>query len=176
PERFTGLFLIGLDMTVLNVALPSLRSELQPGMAGLQWVADGYTLTLACAVLATGTWSDRHGRRRAFLIGMGVCGGASVVGALAHTMGQVIAARFAMGLGAALLMPSTLSIITVVFTDAVSQRRAIAVWALMAGAGGLAGPPLGGLLVEHSSWRAGFWINVPIAVCASFLSCVRGPT
>ncbi|MBQ1098003.1 MFS transporter [Streptomyces sp. b94] len=120
-----GLFLIGLDVSVLNVALPSLQAELRPGMSTLQWVADGYTLVLACGVLAGGVWGDAHGRRRAFVLGLVLCGAASVYGATAQEPGQVIAARVVMGLGAALLMPSTLSLITVVFPGVAERRRAI---------------------------------------------------
>ncbi|WP_093792219.1 MFS transporter [Streptomyces sp. cf124] len=119
----TGLFLIGLDVTVMNVALPSLQLDLDPGPQGLLWIADGYTLALACCVLAAGVWSDTHGRRRAFILGLALCGTASVGGGLATGTGQVVAARLAMGCGAALLMPSTLSLITVVFPDLAARRR-----------------------------------------------------
>lgn len=162
----TGLFLIGLDVTVMNVALPSLQSDLHPGPQGLLWIADAYTLALACCVLAAGVWSDTHGRRRAFTLGLALCGAASVAGGLATGTGQVVAARLAMGCGAALMMPSTLSLITVVFPDPAARRKAIAVWTFVAGLGVLAGPVLGGLLVEHYGWRAGFWINVPVVVGA----------
>ncbi|MGW2364635.1 MFS transporter [Streptomyces sp. NPDC001667] len=159
----TGMFLIGLDVTVMNVTLPSLQAELRPDMTGLRWVAEGYTLTLACGVLAAGLWADAHGRRRSFLLGLALCGVASASGAVAGETGQVIAARCTMGVGAALLMPATLSLITVLFPDPQARRRAIAVWTLVAGTGALAGPVVGGVLVEASSWRAGFWVNVPVA-------------
>ncbi|GHD03879.1 MFS transporter [Streptomyces violarus] len=162
----TGLFLIGLDVTVMNVALPTLQSDLDPGPQGLLWMADAYTLALACCVLPAGVWSDTHGRRRAFALGLALCGTASVGGGLATCTGQVVTARLAMGCGAALLMPSTLSLITVVFPDPAARRRAVAVWTFVAGLGALAGPVVGGLLVEHYGWRAGFWINVPVVVVA----------
>ncbi|MFK0181842.1 MFS transporter [Streptomyces xanthochromogenes] len=161
-----GLFLIGLDVTVLNVALPLIQHELRPTPQGLLWIADAYTLALAGTVLAAGTWSDRHGRRRAFHLGLTLCGAASLSGALSSAPGQLITARLVMGLGAALLMPSTLSLITVVFPQERARRRAIAVWTLVAALGALAGPPVGGLLIEHFSWRAGFWINLPVVVIA----------
>ncbi|MGW6925650.1 MFS transporter [Streptomyces sp. NPDC054950] len=123
-----------------------------------------YTLALACCLLAAGVWSDTHGRRRAFTLGLALCGAASVVGGLATGPGQVVAARLTMGCGAALLMPSTLSLITVVFPDPAARRKAVAVWTFVAGIGALAGPVIGGLLVEHYGWRAGFWINVPVVV------------
>ncbi|MFI5681593.1 MFS transporter [Streptomyces cellulosae] len=131
------------------------------GPEGLLWIADAYTLALACCLLAAGLWSDTHGRRRAFTLGLALCGTASVAGGLATGTGQVVAARLAMGCGAALLMPSTLSLITVVFPDPVARRKATTVWTFVAGLGVLAGPVIGGLLVEHYGWRAGFWINVP---------------
>ncbi|MFF1445042.1 MFS transporter [Streptomyces sp. NPDC058295] len=96
----TGLFLIGLDVSVMNVALPSLQSDLHPGPQGPLWITDAYTLALACCVLAAGVWSDTHGRRRAFTLGLALCGTAPV----ATGTGQVVAARLAMGCGAALLM------------------------------------------------------------------------
>ncbi|MGW0312589.1 MFS transporter [Streptomyces flavidovirens] len=160
----SALFLIGLDATVMNVALPTLQADLQPSTQGLLWVADGYALALACGVLAAGAWSDTHGRRRALTFGLALCGAASVGGALATSTAQVVGARLSMGAGAALLMPSTLSLIAVVFPDPAMRRRAIAVWTLVAGLGAIAGPVVGGVLIEHFSWRAGFWINVPVCL------------
>ncbi|MBQ1095045.1 MFS transporter [Streptomyces sp. b94] len=148
------------------MALPSLQSGLRPGPQGLLWVADGYTLALACGVLAAGAWSDAHGRRRAFSLGLALCGAASVGGALATGTGQVVVARLVMGCGAALLMPSTLSLITVVFPDPAARRRAVALWTFVASLGALAGPVIGGVLVGHYGWRGGFWINVPVVVLA----------
>ncbi|MFE9045675.1 MFS transporter [Streptomyces sp. NPDC007818] len=162
----TGLGLIGLDTTVMNTALPSLQADLQPSLTEVHWIADAYTLALAAGVLAAGAWGDRHGRRRAFTTGLTICLAASLYGALADTPGHVIAARFLMGTGSALFMPSTLSLITAIHPTGPRRRRAVAAWACVAGIGGLTGPLAGGLLIEHYSWRAGFWMNLPVIVLA----------
>ncbi|MFC9266290.1 MFS transporter [Streptomyces zhihengii] len=160
----SALFLLGLDFTVLNVAIPALQEDLGPSMAQTQWIVDGYALALGGCVLATGILGDTYGRRRAFVAGLVVCALASVLGARADGVEQVIVARCGMGLGAALFMPATLATIVHVFADAADRRRAISLWAAVAGIGALAGPLAGGWLVEHSTWRAVFWINVPLAL------------
>ncbi|GAA4890070.1 MFS transporter [Streptomyces coeruleoprunus] len=165
-----GLYLLGLDLTVLNVAAPDLQRALNASTSQVQWVIDGYALVLGGTVLATGAVTDRIGRRRAFVTGLAVCGAASVAGALASGVPQIIAARFGMGAGAALLMPATLSLITTLFDRPGQRRRAIALWAAVGALGGATGPLVGGFLVEHSSWRAGFWINLPLAAAAVALA------
>ncbi|MFH9609459.1 MFS transporter [Streptomyces sp. NPDC017448] len=159
-----ALFLLGLDFTVLNVAVPALQEDLGPSMAQTQWIVDGYALVLGGCVLATGILGDTYGRRRAFVTGLVVCALASVLGARADAVEQVIVARCGMGLGAALFMPATLATIVHVFPDDAERRRAISLWAAVAGIGALAGPLAGGWLVEHATWRAVFWINVPLAL------------
>ncbi|MFD4737604.1 MFS transporter [Streptomyces virginiae] len=170
-----GLFLLGIDMTMLNVAIPDLQADLQPSMAHIQWIVDGYALVLGGTVLTAGALTDRIGRRRAFVIGLALCAGASLLGALARTPEQVIAARGGMGAGAALLMPATLSTIHNLFPEPQTRRRAIAVWTAVLGAGGLTGPVIGGWLVEHFSWRAGFWINLPVAALTVVLAVLVVP-
>ncbi|WP_420167330.1 MFS transporter [Streptomyces violaceoruber] len=160
----SALFLLGLDFTVLNVAIPALQMDLGPSMAQTQWIVDGYALVLGGCVLATGIVGDTYGRRRAFVAGLVVCALASVLGARADAVEQVIVARCGMGLGAALFMPATLATIVHVFSDDADRRRAISLWAAVAGIGALAGPLAGGWLVEHSTWRAVFWVNVPLAL------------
>jgi EmrB/QacA subfamily drug resistance transporter len=161
---FTVL-LISLDQTVLNVALPTLVRELHPSSSGLQWIADGYTLTNAVFILLGGALGDRFGRRRLFLIGVVVFGGGSLGCALVHTTGALIATRAVMGLGAAFLMPATLALIVATFTG---HRRAaaIGIWAGVGGIGTAAGPLLGGWLLQHFWWGSVFLINVPVAVLA----------
>lgn len=156
-----GLFLLGMDLTILNVAVPDLQRELRPSMAQVQWIVDAYALVLGGTVLTSGAATDRIGRRRAFICGLAVCGAASVLGALSPTPGPVIAARCGMGAGAALLMPATLSIISNLFPEAALRRRAIALWAATLGLGGMMGPVIGGMLVQRWSWRAGFWVKRP---------------
>ncbi len=171
----SALFLLGLDFTVLNVAIPGLQRDLGPSLAQTQWIVDGYALTLGGCVLAAGTLGDSHGRRRAFVAGLGVCAVTSVVGALADGPAQVVVARCGMGLGAALFMPATLSTITHVFTGREERRRAISVWAAVAGIGALTGPVVGGWLVEHYSWRAAFWLNVPVTLVVAGLAVLVVP-
>ncbi|MGX1886593.1 MFS transporter [Streptomyces sp. NPDC055287] len=165
-----SLFLLGLDLTVLNVAVPDLQHRLQPTMAQVQWIVDGYALVLGGTVLACGALTDRIGRRRSLMLGLALCGLTSLLGVTATSPDQVIAARCGMGAGAALMMPATLSTITALFHDPRPRRRAIALWAAVGSTGGLTGPVVGGWLVEHSSWRAGFWINLPVAAAAIVLT------
>jgi EmrB/QacA subfamily drug resistance transporter len=161
---FTVL-LISLDQTVLNVALPTLVKELHPSSSGLQWIADSYTLTNAVLLLFGGALGDRFGRRRLFLVGVAIFGGGSLVCALVHTTGPLIVARSVMGLGAAFLMPATLSIIASMFSGH-RRARAIGIWVGVGGIGTAAGPLLGGWLLQHFWWGSVFLINVPIAVLA----------
>jgi EmrB/QacA subfamily drug resistance transporter len=161
---FTVL-LISLDQTVLNVALPTLVKQLHPSSSGLQWIADSYTLTNAVLLLFGGALGDRFGRRRLFLIGVAIFGGGSLACALVHSTGPLIGARAVMGLGAAFLLPATLSIIAATFRGH-GRARAIGIWAGVGGIGAAAGPLLGGWLLQHYWWGSIFLINVPIAVLA----------
>jgi EmrB/QacA subfamily drug resistance transporter len=161
---FTVL-LISLDQTVLNVALPTLVKELHPSSSGLQWTADGYTLANAVFLLFGGALGDRFGRRRLFLIGVLIFGGGSLGCALVHTTGPLIATRVIMGLGAAFLMPASLSIIAATFVSH-QRARAIGIWVGVSGIGTALGPLLGGWLLQHFWWGSVFLINVPIAVLA----------
>jgi EmrB/QacA subfamily drug resistance transporter len=161
---FTVL-LISLDQTVLNVALPTLVKELHPSSSGLQWIADSYTLTNAVLLLFGGALGDRFGRRRLFLVGVAIFGGGSLGCALVHSTGPLISARAVMGLGAAFLMPATLSIIAATFSGH-RRARAIGIWAGVGGIGTAAGPLLGGWLLQHFWWGSVFLINVPVAVLA----------
>ncbi|MGW1074055.1 MFS transporter [Streptomyces sp. NPDC002537] len=170
-----GLYLLGMDLTVLNVALPDIQRELRPSTAEAQWIVDGYALVLGGLVLSTGAVTDRIGRRLAFTCGLALCAAVSVIGALASSPGVVVIARGGMGAGAALFMPATLSIIRNLFPEPVLRRRAIAAWSAVAGLGMLTGPVVGGLLVERFSWRAGFWINVPVALADVLLALLLVP-
>ena len=161
-----SLVLIVLDNTVLNVALPTLVRELGASTTQLQWMVDAYVIVFAGLLLTAGALGDRYGRRRALQAGLVVFAVASALAALSGSTGQLIGARAVMGLGAAFVMPATLSIITNIFTDPVERARAIAIWAGMAGVGVALGPVVGGWLLEHFWWGSVFLINLPIVALA----------
>ncbi len=161
-----SLVLIVLDNTVLNVALPTLVRELGATTTDLQWMVDAYVIVFAGLLLCAGALGDRFGRRRALQAGLVVFAIASGLAALSGTSGQLIGARAVMGLGAAFVMPATLSIIIALFKNPVERARAIAIWAGMAGMGVALGPVVGGWLLEHYWWGSVFLINLPIVLLA----------
>ncbi|WP_131738966.1 MFS transporter [Actinomadura roseirufa] len=165
-----GLFLISVDGTVSSIAIPDLQRDLRLSIAEVQWVVDAFAVVMAGTVLAAGTLGDRIGRRRTFNAGLLVCAASAVAGGLAATPAEVILARAAMGAGAALVMPATLSIIIALFPEPLPRRRAITLWAAVAAVGALLGPVLGGWLVDRYSWRSSFWINLPLAAVAAALA------
>lgn len=156
--------LVVLDNTVVNVALPSLGVQLHASFGGLQWVVDAYTLTFAGLLLAFGHLGDRFGRRKVMMLGLVGVAIMSVGGASATDLGQVIAARAAMGVFAAAVFPATLAMIINIFTDVKERAIAIAAWTAMAGFAIAIGPTAGGWLLEHFSWHSVFWVNIPVAV------------
>ena len=155
-----GFFMITLDAVVVNVALPSIRAGLGGGITGLQWVVDGYTLMFAALLLSAGSVSDRFGARRAFGAGLAVFVLASAACGLAPAIGALVAARFAQGAGAAVMMPSSMALIGQAYPDPVRRARAVAVWAMGGAVASSSGPLLGGVLTVVS-WRLIFVINVP---------------
>lgn len=159
-----GLFMASLDNTILNVALPTLARELHASVDQLQWTVDAYQVTYAGLLLVAGALVDRWGRARTFLVGTAVFGAFSLLAGLVEATGPLIAARALMGIGAALLAPSTLALVSALFTDPKERTLAFALWSGANGAGGAAGPLLSGLLLERFSWGSIFLINVPIAV------------
>ncbi len=160
-----SLIIIGLDNTILNVAIPTIQSDLQASASELQWMVDSYVLVFACLLLTMGALGDRFGRRLTLQIGLIVFGASSVLAAYSGSSGQLIAARAVMGIGGALIMPSTLSIITDVFPRE-ERGKAIGIWAGTAAFGIGIGPALGGWLVEQFWWGSVFLINVPVTVIA----------
>ena len=159
-----ALLVIGLDNTILNVALPTLQRDLDASNAELQWIVDAYTLVFAGLILVGGVWGDKFGRRRALFIGLAIFGAASLWGALSGDATSLTAARALMGLGAALIMPATLSILTNTFIDPTERKTAIGIWAAVSGLGIAIGPTLGGWLLEHYWWGAVFLINIPVVI------------
>jgi EmrB/QacA subfamily drug resistance transporter len=154
-----------LDNTVVNVALPTISRELEAGVSDLQWIVDGYVLAFASLLLTGGIIGDRYGRKKTFLAGLAVFTTASFLCGVSQSTGQLIVARAVQGVGAALLMPGTLSIITVTFPPH-ERARAIGLWAGMSGLALALGPTVGGLMVEHLGWESVFFLNVPIGIAA----------
>ena len=160
-----SLLIIGLDNTILNVALPTLQEEFDASSSTLQWMVDSYLLVFAGLLLVFGTLGDRFGRKLALQAGVTIFGLASLGALIADTAGEVILIRSLMGVGAALIMPATLSIIANVFPRE-ERGKAIGIWAALAAVGIGLGPLVGGLLIEWLDWSAVFLVNVPVAVAA----------
>jgi len=158
------LLIVSLDNTVLNVALPTLVRDLHASDSELQWIVDAYVLVFGGLMLVSGSVADRVGRKRTFLAGLAVFATCSTWAAFSNSSGMLIAARASMGLGATLIMPATLAIITNTFTDRGERQRALGIWAGTTGAGVALGPIVGGLLLAHFAWGSVFLINVPIAL------------
>ena len=165
--------MVTLDNTVLNVALPTLVRDLRATTTELQWIVDAYVMVFAGLLLVMGSLADRIGRKRVFLAGLAAFAAGSTWAAFSGSVGMLIAARASMGIGGAMMMPSTLAIITDIFRDPAERQRAIGIWAGTSGVGIALGPIVGGLLLAHFWWGSVFLINVPIAVlgaaCALWL-------
>lgn len=157
-----GQFLVVLDVSVVNVALPSMRADLALSATGLQWVVNAYTIAFAGFMLLGGRAGDLYGRKRMFLIGLALFTLASLGGGLAQAEWQLLLARAVQGLGAAVLAPSTLTILTSAVPEGAARARAVATWTAVGAGGGAAGGLVGGLLVEGLSWRWVLLINVPV--------------
>jgi EmrB/QacA subfamily drug resistance transporter len=163
-------FMVLLDVSIVNVALPSIRHSLGFSQTGLQWVLNAYTLTFAGFLLLGGRTADLFGRRRIFLTGVFVFTAASLLGGFAQDQWQIITARAIQGLGGAILSPTTLTILTTTFTEPKARSRAMGTWSAVAGAGGATGALLGGVLTQELSWRWILFINVPIGIALFVLA------
>src|SRR5256885_1597973 len=163
-------FVIVLDAAIVNVALPSIGRALDFSQDNLAWVVNAYTLTFGGFLLLGGRLADLLGRRRLFMIGLVVFSLASLLGGLAQSDVWLIAARALQGLGAALVSPAALSIVTNTFAEGAERNRALGVWGAVAGSGGAAGVLLGGVLAEYLGWEWVLFVNVPIGVIAALLA------
>jgi EmrB/QacA subfamily drug resistance transporter len=159
-------FVVSVDATIVNVALPTLSRELEADTADLQWIVDAYTLVMAGLMLSAGSLSDRYGRRGFLSAGLALFAITSAVAAQVDSADALIWGRAAMGVGAAVIFPATLALITNIFTDPIPRAKAIGLWAAMVGVGVAAGPITGGWLLENFWWGSIFLVNVPIAVAA----------
>ncbi|MFE3142555.1 MFS transporter [Streptomyces scopuliridis] len=163
-----GFFTIMVDAMIVNVALPSIGRGFGSGMTGLQWVVDGYTLTFAAFLLSAGAISDRVGARQAFAGGLALFVAASAACGMAPSLGVLVAARLVQGVGAAMVVPSSLALLREIFPDPAARARAIALWGVSGSAGSAAGPVAGGLLTTVD-WRLIFFVNLPVGVVALVL-------
>lgn len=161
-----GYFLVLLDVTVINVALPQLGAELGAGSTGLAWTVDAYAVPLAALLLASGAIGDRTGHRAVVLLGLAGFGVGSVLCALAPTIVALVVARAIQGVGAALMLPGTLALLVENETREASRNRLVGAWAAIGGAALPAGPVIGGVLVQMAGWRAVFWLPVPVIALA----------
>ena len=163
-------FIIVVDASIVNVALPTIGTDLEFAQDDLSWVINAYTLVFGGFLLLGGRLADLLGRRRLFIAGLIVFSVASLLGGLAQSDIQLIAARALQGLGAALVSPAALSIVTTTFKEGAERNKALGVWGAVAGAGGAAGVLLGGVLTEYLGWEWVLWVNVPIGLTAAFLA------
>jgi EmrB/QacA subfamily drug resistance transporter len=170
-----SLFIVSLDNTIVNVALPAIERELHTSVSGLQWTIDAYTIVLASLLMLSGSTADRIGRRRTFQIGLVVFTVGSLLCSLAPTIGALVAFRMLQAVGGSMLNPVAMSIITNTFTDARDRARAIGVWGATVGISMALGPLVGGSLVNSVGWRSIFWINIPVGLAAVLLTALFVP-
>ncbi|TCO24900.1 EmrB/QacA subfamily drug resistance transporter [Kribbella steppae] len=170
-----SLFIVGLDSTIVNLALPAIRAELDADVSKLQWTIDAYTLVLASLLMVSGSTADRVGRRRTFQTGLVVFGIGSLLCGFAPTVDLLIVFRMLQAVGGSMLNPVAMSIITNTFTDPRERAQAIGVWGGVVGLSLAVGPVVGGTLVDTVGWRFIFWINVPVALAAVLLTALFVP-
>ena len=163
-------FVIVLDAAIVNVAIPSIGRDLQFSTENLAWIPNAYALTFGGFLLLGGRMADLLGRRRLFMIGLGVFSIASLLGGFSGSEEQLIIWRAVQGLGAALLAPSALSMVTNMFSEGAERNKALGVWGAVSGSGGAAGVLLGGVLTEYAGWEWVLWVNVPIGIIAALLA------
>src|ERR1039457_4124700 len=165
-----SLLIVGLDSTVVNVALPAIQRSLHASVSGLQWTIDAYTLVLASLLMLSGSTADRFGRRRGFQLGVLLFTLGSLLCSLAPGLGWLVAFRIVQAVGGSMLNPVALSIITNTITDKRERARALGVWGAVFGLSLALGPVVGGVLVSSVGWRAIFWMNIPVGIAAIILT------
>jgi EmrB/QacA subfamily drug resistance transporter len=165
-----SLFLVTMDVTIVNVALPAIRADLRATISDLQWSIDGYTVVVASLLLLAGSMADRFGRKRTFQVGLGVFTLGSLLCSVAPTTTALVAFRMVQAVGGSMMNPVAMSIIANTFTDPKERARAIGIWGGVFGVSMATGPVLGGMLVETIGWRSIFWVNVPIGILAIALT------
>ncbi len=170
-----SLFIVGLDSTIVNVALPSIGRELRASVSGLQWTIDAYALVLASLLLFSGSTADRIGRRRTFQAGLALFTLGSLLCSLAPGLGWLVAFRMLQAVGGSMLNPVAMSIIANTFTDPAERARAIGVWGGVFGLSMALGPIVGGALVDSVGWRGIFWVNIPVGIAAVVLTALFVP-
>ncbi|WP_203740337.1 MFS transporter [Actinoplanes cyaneus] len=170
-----SLLIISLDVTIMNIALPAVRQDLGSSVSGLQWTIDAFAVVIASLLVLSGSIADRVGRRRVFQSGLAVFTVASLLCSIAPGLGWLIAFRVLQAIGASMMNPVAMSIITNTFTEPRERARAIGAWGAVNGFGLALGPVVGGVLVHSLGWRSIFWINVPIGVAALILTALFVP-
>jgi EmrB/QacA subfamily drug resistance transporter len=170
-----SLFIVGLDSTIVNVALPSIGRELHSSVSGLQWTIDAYTLVLASLLMFSGSTADRIGRRKIFQVGLALFTLGSLLCSVAPGLGWLVAFRMLQAVGGSMLNPVAMSIITNTFTDPAERAKAIGVWGGVFGLSMALGPVAGGALVDSVGWRGIFWVNIPIGIAALVLTALFVP-
>ncbi len=165
-----SLLIVGLDVTIVNVALPSIGREFGASVSGLQWTIDAYTLVLASFLMLSGSIADRFGRKRVFVVGLSVFSAGSLLCSTAPSLGLLVVFRMVQALGGSMLNPVAMSIITNTFTEPRERAQAVGVWGAAVGVSMAAGPVVGGILVSGIGWRSVFWINIPVGLAAIALA------
>jgi EmrB/QacA subfamily drug resistance transporter len=165
-----SLFIVGLDNTIVNVALPSIGRELHASLSGLQWTVDAYTVVLASLLILSGSTADRVGRRKTFQVGLAVFTCGSLACSLAPNLGLLVAFRMVQAVGGSMLNPVAMSIIRNTFVDPRERAQAIGIWGAVVGISMALGPVFGGALVQSAGWRSVFWVNIPVGLAAIALT------
>ena len=171
----SSLFIVGLDATIVNIALPSIQRDLHAPVSGLQWTVDAYTLVVASFLILAGSTGDRVGRRRTFQVGLATFTLGSLLCSLAPSLGWLVAFRMLQAIGGSMLNPVALSIIANTFTDDRERARALGVWGAVFGLSMALGPVVGGVLVATVGWRGIFWVNIPVGIAAIVATALAVP-